>query len=123
MEISNPRYILIQGHPCLEVFLDGHRNIISAEIKPTLLRHGFIPVQPENASPNAIVLDTPLEASNDDRLFRLFVAFGLECYHHRFQPGAPVETIDPLELKALGDRLEPYTSSQAPSWAELTKNF
>jgi hypothetical protein len=123
MEITNPRYILNQGYPCLEVFLDGHRNVISAEIKPTVFRHGFIPVEEENASLGAAVMGTRLEANNDNRLFRLFVAFGLECYHGRFQPGVPVETIDPIELQALGDRLEPYTSSQAPSWAELTKNF
>jgi hypothetical protein len=123
MEISKPRYISVDRYPCLEVFLDGHQNIISAEIKPTVLRHGFIPVEEENVTAGAIVSGVTLQANNDPRLFGLFVGFVLECYHGRFKVGDPVSGIDPAELADLGDRLEPFTSNSAPAWEELTKNL
>jgi hypothetical protein len=120
MKIERATYIKDIGRPMLEVYLDGVRNTISAEVKPTLLRYGLVPVERENADRNIEVNGTRLDqVTRNPDLFRLFVAFGLECRHKRFKVGPAVTELDAREVTELGRILAPYGGDDAPEWAGL----
>jgi hypothetical protein len=125
MKIENPRYRKDQGHPYLEVAIDGKLAQIYWEMKPGIVRQGLVFLGPNFTQTDlgAEIEGRPLLGFTGDRtVFRLAIAFGLECYYDRFQVGPAREQPDPEEVKELGKRLAEFALPSAPDWAELT-NF
>lgn len=128
MDIRNARYTLDQGHPILEMEIDGKLVRLHREMKPTLVRNGIVVLGRDFYDLPEIELVDRLQGLNtrlkgctrDKDVFRLAVAFGLEVYHNRFEPGLARERPDPDEVKELGDRLKIYALANSPSWQELT---
>lgn len=110
---SNTRYILNQGHPFLEVDLDGKTYRIDSEQKPNQVRAG-LPAVPGSPYVATVLCQEMRGVSDDPELFRLIVAFGLDVYHGRFEEGPASSEIDPVELRSLGERLAPYDGLTSP---------
>jgi hypothetical protein len=129
MDIRNPRYALDQGHPILEMEIDGKLVRLHREMKPTLVRNGivvlgrdFVDTLPEIELVDRVQsINTKLKGCTRDKdVFRLAISFGLEVYYGRFRAGPAREQPDPEEVRALGDRLRIHALANSPSWQELT---
>lgn len=127
MEVIEAEYLLEQGRPLLALTLaiasKRYSAQITAEPKPGMLRSGLIFLGSEFSE-----LLPPIQVpsvgqvrgfTNDRAVFRLAIAFGLEVWADRFQPGSAVEVINRLEFLEMGDRLEPFALPGAPRWRSL----
>lgn len=124
MNLENPRYIRVQGYPVLELELDGKTCRFHTEVKPTLLRHGFISVgfsMPFGVSlPNGTKLSS---CTDDPQLVRLVIAFGLSANNGLFQEGPALTEINPIEFQELGERLEMFGMEGSPTWDEIRQRL
>ena len=122
MELTNAKYLYSDNYPLLSVEIDGKPFLISAEQKPTLTRHGIVNVPGLEAI--ARVPGTTINhATNNPYLFRLALAFGLDCYYDRFEEGPAHDDLDLSEVEELGQRLAPFAREGSPSWATVVANF
>jgi len=129
MEIKNARYALDQGHPTLELEVDGKLVQLHSEPKPTLVRNGIVVLGDNFELPDIQLTDeaqgvniTLKGATQDRTVFQLYLAFGLEIHYGRFQEGDARQVPNPGEVRELGDRLARFTLANSPSWESLT-NF
>lgn len=122
MQIENPQYVLDQGYPILEVEIDGRTYLIDSEQKPTLVRHGIVAV-PCSAFTARLGLLTIPGATDDPRLFRLALAFGLEVRSGRFKPGPATDALEAEEVRALGDLLAPFGREDCPTWEQVIRKL
>ena len=124
MDISNPRYIRVQGYPILEVEIDGQTRRIGAEQKPTLVRHGMVAIGSDVAPGASLPNGRRLESSTDDpEMFRLATSFGLDCHYGRFKEGDVGTNIDPEEFRQLGERVERFGMDGSPSWEAIGRRI
>ncbi len=101
MKIENPRVVYNEGRADLLVDLDGVESRLTGEAKPTLVRHGIVPVESREYRKYTAKLPDGYElsgCSDDPELFRLWVKFLLdETYDREFKAG-PIDTTEAMRL-------------------------
>jgi hypothetical protein len=122
MELSNAEYLYSDNYPLLSVEIDGAPFLIHAEQKPTLIRHGIVAVPGLEATANIPGKTIP-HATDNPYLFRLAIAFILDCYHGRLEEGPANDDLDLAEVEELGQRLAPFAREGSPSWATVVAGF
>ena len=78
MKIENPRVIDNEGHAELVLLIDGVESRLTAEAKPTLVRHGIVLVESRESNKYRAKLPDGRElssCSDDPELFRLWCLF------------------------------------------------
>ena len=124
MNISNPRYIRVQGYPVLELEVNGQTKRILAEQKATLVRHGLVAIGDDVTPGVELPNGRRLESSTDDpEIFRLATSFGLDCRYGRFDESSANGDIDPEEFRQLGERLERFGMNGSPSWEAIGRRI
>jgi hypothetical protein len=91
MKVSNPRYVLNQGHPELHFELFGRTAQLSAETKEILNEAGivFLGGAFKNLVPPIEFRGKTLRGYTDDpEIFRLYDQFGHAVMNGTFKPGA-----------------------------------
>ena len=118
MKIENPRLIDNEGHAELVLLIDGVESRLTAEAKPTLVRHGIVPVESRESNKYRAKLPDGREVSrcsDDPKLFRLWVKFLLdERFGREFQPGP----IDPTEAMQLDIQLQGAALTESKPFLE-----
>lgn len=122
MRLTNAQYLYAENYPILLVTIDGVPCRFLAEDKPTLVRHGIVSVPGLNSTAE-IPGKTIKHATDNPRLFRLVLAFGLNCYYDRFEEGPATDELDLAELEELGQRLAPFEREGSPPWATVVAGF